>query len=72
VRTLILTTAMTSQTTTRKMLVAMFPSRRPRRATTIRIALMFAQRTAGFAEWLQYRAETVALELEDLGLSVSA
>jgi hypothetical protein len=53
----------TSRTRPRRSLVWLFPHR-PRRSAALLLAAM--RSLAGFADWLQVRAETAAMELEDL------
>lgn len=54
----------TSRTVPRRFLIWLFPGRRPGRTAPLQLATF--RRIAGFADWLQVRAETAAMELEDI------
>ena len=55
---------LTSATRTRRIIIAAAPGRPPRSWAAAAVLLHLARRTAGFAEWVQVRAETAAIELE--------
>ena len=55
---------LTSATRTRRLIIAAVPGRAPRTWAAAAVLLRLARLTAGFAEWVQVRAETAAIELE--------